>query len=102
VGKNIAIDISENHTETIGKNMTIGISKDLRETVEGKYTETVTQDYSLHAKTITMNADDKITIKTGSASIVMKSNGDITISGANINIKGSGNVVVKGNKIGNN
>jgi len=102
VGKNIAIDISDNHTETIGKNMTIGISKDLRETVEGKYTENVTQDYSLHAKTITMNADDKITIKTGSASIVMKSNGDITISGANINVKGSGNVVVKGSKITNN
>lgn len=102
VGKNISIDITESHTENIGKNMTIAVSKDLRETVEGKYTENVTQDYSLHAKTITMNADDKITIKTGSASIVMNSNGDITISGANINIKGSGNVVVKGSKITNN
>ncbi|HEY8941195.1 MAG TPA: type VI secretion system tip protein TssI/VgrG [Cellvibrio sp.] len=102
VGKNITIDISENHTETIGKNMTIGISKDLRETVEGKYTENVTKEYSLRAKTITMTADDQITLKTGSASIVMKSNGDITISGANINVKGSGNVVVKGSKITNN
>ncbi len=26
----------------------------------------------------------------------MKSNGDITLSGNNINIKGSGNVVIKG------
>lgn len=102
VGKNITIDISENHTETIGKNMTIGVSKDLRETVEGKYTENVTKEYALKAKTITMTADDQITLKTGSASIVMKSNGDITISGANINVKGSGNVVVKGSKITNN
>ncbi len=102
VGKNITIDIAENHTETVGKNMTIGISKDLRETVEGKYTENVTKEYSLKAQTITMTADDQITIKTGSASIVMKSNGDITISGANINVKGSGNVVVKGSKITNN
>src|SRR5690554_75351 len=102
VGKNINIDISENHTETIGKNMTIGISKDLRETVDGKYTETVTKEYALKAKTITMDADDQITLRTGSASIVMKSNGDITISGANINVKGSGNLVLKGSKITNN
>lgn len=102
VGKNITIDISDNHTETIGKNMTIGIQKDLRETVDGKYTETVTKEYALKAKTITMEADDQITFKTGSATIVMKKNGDITISGANINVKGSGNVVVKGSKITNN
>lgn len=102
VGKNISIDISENHTETIGKNMTIGVSKDLRETVEGKYTETVTKEYALKAKSITMQADDEITLKTGSASIVMKKNGDITISGKNINIKGSGNVVIKGSKISQN
>lgn len=102
VGKNISIDITEGHTETIGKNMTIGVGKDLRETVEGKYTETVTKEYALSAKTITMTADDQITLKTGSASIVMKSNGDITISGANINVKGSGNVVIKGSKITQN
>ena len=102
VGKNISIDIGENHTETVGKNMTISIQKDLRETVDGKYTETVTKEYALKAKTITMEADDQITLKTGSATIVMKKNGDITISGANINVKGSGNVVVKGSKITNN
>lgn len=102
VGKNISIDINDNHTETIGKNMTISVTKDLKETVEGKYTETVTKEYALKAKTITMTADDQITLKTGSASIVMKKNGDITISGKNINVKGSGNVVVKGSKITNN
>ena len=102
VGKNITIDIADNHTETIGKNMTIGISKDLRETVEGQYTENVTKEYSLKAKTITLTADDQITLKTGSASLVMKKNGDITISGNNINVKGSGNVVLKGSKVTNN
>ena len=102
VGKNISIDIAENHTESIGKNMTIGIAKDLRETVDGQYVENVTKDYSLKAKTITMTADDQITLKTGSASIVMKKNGDITISGKNINVKGSGNVVLKGSKVTNN
>jgi type VI secretion system secreted protein VgrG len=79
--------------------MTIHVDKDLKETVSGKYLEDVTKDYALHAKTITMDADDKIVIKTGAAQIVMKSNGDITMSGKTINIKGSGNVVIKGSKV---
>lgn len=102
VGKNIGIDIGENHTESIGKNMTITVDKDLQESVSGKYTEKVTKEYSLSAKTITLQADDQITLKTGSASIVMKKNGDITISGKNINVKGSGNVVLKGSKVTSN
>jgi len=93
------ITVGGNHQETVKSNMTIHVDKDLKESVSGAYTEHVTKDYSLHAKTITMDADDKITIKTGSAQIVMKSNGDITISGKTINIKGSSNVVIKGSKV---
>ncbi|MCP4324582.1 MAG: type VI secretion system tip protein VgrG [Alteromonadales bacterium] len=99
IGKNVDITIGENHTEAIGKNMTISVEKDLKETVNGQYTEAVTKEYGLKAKTITMQADEQITLKTGSAQIVMKSNGDITISGKNINVKGSGNVVLKGSKV---
>ncbi|WP_196137591.1 type VI secretion system Vgr family protein [Aliikangiella sp. G2MR2-5] len=102
VGKNIDISIGDNHTENVGKNMTISVGKDLQETVSGKYSEAVTKEYGLKAKSITMQADDKITLKTGSAQIVMKSNGDITISGKNINVKGSGNVVLKGSKVSAN
>ncbi len=102
VGKNRSIDVADNHNESIGKSMTISVSKDLTETVSGQYTEAVTKDYSLSAKTITMEADDRITLKTGSAQIVMKSNGDITISGKNIYVKGSGNVVLKGSKVTSN
>jgi len=99
IGKNKTITVGENHAEDVGKNMTIHIGADLKESVDGKYLENVTKEYNLHAKTITMNADDKITLQTGSAKIVMSSNGDITISGANINIKGSGNVIIKGSKV---
>ena len=79
--------------------MLINIDKDLTEVVQGVYTEEVTKDYSLKAKTITLEADTEITFKTGSAKITMKSNGDISISGKNINVKGSGNVVLKGSKV---
>jgi type VI secretion system secreted protein VgrG len=79
--------------------MSIIVEKDLQETVNGQYIEEVSKDYALKAKTVTMEADKQITLKTGSAQIVMKSNGDITISGKNINVKGSGNVVLKGSKV---
>lgn len=99
IKKNKTIDVGDDHKESIHKNMTITVDKDLKESVKGKYLEDVTKEYGLHAKSITMNADDEITIKTGAAKIVMKSNGDITMSGKTINIKGSGNVVIKGSKV---
>jgi type VI secretion system secreted protein VgrG len=102
VGKNVSIDIGENHTETVGKDMTVTVSGDLKESVSGKHVESVTKEYGLKAKSIILQADDQITLKTGSASIVMKKNGDITISGKNINVKGSGNVVLKGSKVTSN
>lgn len=99
IKNNKTIDVGNDHKENVNANMTIHVDKDLKESVTGKYLEDVTKDYSLHAKSITMDADDKITIQTGSAKIVMKSNGDITMSGKTINIKGSGNVVIKGSKV---
>jgi type VI secretion system secreted protein VgrG len=98
IGKNKTIDVGENHQESIGKNMTIIVAGDLKESVDGQYTENVTKEYGLTAKAITLTADTEIILKTGSAKIIMKSNGDITLSGANINVKGSGNVVIKGSK----
>lgn len=99
IGKNKTTDVAGDHVESIGKNMNISIEKDLTEKVNGSYTEKVTKDSVHSAKTITFKADKQITLQTGSAKIVMKSNGDITISGKNINVKGSGNVVLKGSKV---
>ncbi len=102
VDGNKTINIGKDHRENITGKMTLNIEKDLRESVKGKYLEDVIEGYNLHAKTITMDADEKIIIKTGSAQIVMNSNGDITISGKNITVKGSGNVVLKGSKVSAN
>jgi type VI secretion system secreted protein VgrG len=57
-----------------------------------------------------VDAGDEITIKTGSASIVMKKDGTITIKGKDITIQGSGkvnvkassDVVIKGSKVTQN
>ena len=56
----------------------------------------------LQAKKIQFVADDEIVVKTGSAEIIMKKNGDITIKGGKINVKGSGDVIIKGSKIKEN
>lgn len=103
VGNNKSISVSNNHSESIGKDKSLdvganhneSIGKDMSVTVGGNLSEDV-------SKKITINAGDQITIKTGSASITMKSNGDITIKGNNINLKGSGNVTIKGSKVSTN
>jgi len=57
-------------------------------------------DVSVQAgRTVTITAADSLILKVGAASIVMHRNGDITIAGKSINIKGSGDVVIKGRKI---
>jgi len=102
IAKNKTIDVGVNHKENIKKDMTIDVGGDLKESVKGKYLESVTKEYGLQAKSITMQADDEITLKTGSAKIVMKSNGDIIISGSKINVKASGNIAIKGSKVTTN
>jgi type VI secretion system secreted protein VgrG len=99
VGKDMVLQVGKNVSETIGDNQSIEIGKDLKETIGGEHQETVAKDYSLKAKRISIVADDEISIKTGSAEMVLKKNGDITISGNKISVKGSGDVVLKGSKI---
>ncbi|MBY4767619.1 type VI secretion system Vgr family protein [Burkholderia ambifaria] len=53
-------------------------------------------------KTYTITAGDRIELRTGKASIVLESNGNISISGGNIKISGSGSVKVDGNTINGN
>jgi type VI secretion system secreted protein VgrG len=53
-------------------------------------------------KKATINAADQLTIHVGSSKIIMKKNGDITITGKKVNVKGSGPVAIKGSKVGIN
>jgi len=93
---NVGLDSSEN----IGKNKSIDAGKDVSVSSGKKMTFTAGDDYSVSgAKKGVIDIKDQLTIKCGQASITMKKNGDITIAGKNINIKGSGNIVMKGKKI---
>lgn len=110
VKKNVSETIEGGQTEEIKKDKsesitgasTLAIGKDLTVTVDGDHSDSSKKGRTIKAKKISILADDEITIKTGSAIIQMKKNGDITIEGKKISIKGSGDVVVKGSKIGEN
>ncbi|MBT2298448.1 type VI secretion system Vgr family protein [Pseudomonas fluorescens] len=132
VGANENITIVSNRTEDVGGNETIGITGNRNETVKGNEgieingnqstqigqneardvaqsrTTNIKQNDSLDVgKHFSLNAGDSISLTTGAASITMKKDGTIVISGKNITIDGSGainikankNVVVKGQKI---
>ncbi|MBI9090012.1 MAG: type VI secretion system tip protein VgrG [Desulfobacterium sp.] len=60
----------------------VGISKMVA--VAGDFSETVGNTHKLKAKKIVIEADEEITFKTGAASIVLTSDGTITIKGTQI------------------
>jgi type VI secretion system secreted protein VgrG len=94
VGGDSAQDVAGDQTCQVGKDSSVSI--------EGKAVTKVTKEATLEAKKIMIQAQDEITLKTGSAQITMKKNGDITIKGKKITIKGSSDVVIKGSKIAEN
>ena len=49
-----------------------------------------------------VEAKDELVLKCGSASITLKSNGDITIKGNNVSGTASGQLKLKGSRIGDN
>lgn len=102
VGVNSSETVGGNKSVHVGGNQEVEVQKDATEKVNGKSTLTVKKEYGAKAKKIILEADDELSIKVGSATLVMKKNGDITINGKKITIKGDGDVVVKGSKIAEN
>ncbi len=111
IGQNKTIDVGNNHSEMIGKDKTLDVGDDHTESIGGNMSITVGNDLTENVgKKINIDAGDQIVLKTGSASITMKSNGDITIKGKNITVQGSGkidvkassSVVIKGSKVSTN
>jgi type VI secretion system secreted protein VgrG len=104
VGKDQSVDISGNHSLSVSKNETTSITgkrstdvgKDESLQVTGQRTTQIGKNDSLDvAKKLLISAGDEIVIRTGDASITMKKNGDITISGKNITLKGGGKINAK-------
>ena len=82
-------------TETAGKDMGLSAGANLNAAAKGNVAISAGKKGSL-------TAADELTLKCGSAVIVLKKNGDIVVNGKKISLKGSADVVVKGSKIGHN
>jgi type VI secretion system secreted protein VgrG len=102
IGGSKSVSTGANLIVTVGKSETLTITEDLTERVGGKHTEQISKEYAVNAKKIQLMAEDQIVLKTGNAEIVMKKNGDIEIKGNKLQIKGSGDVIVKGSQIKEN
>jgi type VI secretion system secreted protein VgrG len=100
VGASQSFTVGANQSTSVGRNQSTSVGRDQSTSVGQNRAVSVGKDDSLDVgKNLTITAGDQIVLKTGSATITMKKNGDITIQGKQINIKGSGDVIVKGQKI---
>src|SRR5574340_106811 len=87
-------------SENVAKNKSLDVGGSITENASKNIGMTAGDNVTISAgKKMVLDAGNQITIKTGSASITMKSNGDIRISGKDIQIKGSGTITMKAQKI---
>lgn len=116
IGAMQTITVGANQSTTVGRNRGIDVGSNLATQVGGGEKRTIgkgrattigADDTLSVGKNLAITAADSISITTGSASIVMKKDGTITIKGKDITIEGSGkinvkassDVVMKGSKI---
>jgi len=103
VSKNESVTIGENQDVSVAKNRQHTVGKDEKLSVGDNRRVSVGKNHTLNVgKKLQISAGDEIVLKTGSATIMMKKNGDITIKGKKINIKASGDIKMKGSKIAEN
>jgi len=119
IGANQSVNIGGGQTLAVGKKRSTSIAQDDSTAVSGTYALNVSKTGSISVdqdttikvgKKLLIDVADEITIKCGSASISMKKDGTILVSGKDVTIKGSGKITInassdvkiKGSSINNN
>jgi type VI secretion system secreted protein VgrG len=103
IGGGKTFSAGKDFSENVGGNHKVTVAKDSSEEILGKSELSVKKDYIVQSsKKICIQAGDEILIKTGSASILMKKNGDIEIQAKKFTVKASGEINLKGQKISEN
>jgi type VI secretion system secreted protein VgrG len=116
VGASQTTKVAGSQSSSIGSNQSIQVGNSVSTSVGadesrkiggGRATDVGKDDATKVAKNWLVDAGDSVTIKTGSASITMKKDGtihikgkDVTVEGSGkVNVKASGDIVMKGSKI---
>jgi type VI secretion system secreted protein VgrG len=100
VGSDKELQIGGTLSAAIGRDLRLTIANDGRLAFGKDLVLTVGNGITIEAqKTVTISAADELTLKCGQATIVLKKNGDISITGKEISVKASGDLVLKGQKI---
>jgi type VI secretion system secreted protein VgrG len=94
------LDVGGTLSETIGRDLGLTVGNDGRLAFGRNLVLDIGNTITMEAqKTVTISAADELTLECGQAAIILKKNGDISISGKEISIKASGDLVLKGQKI---
>lgn len=108
IGAAKSIIVGANSSENIRGNKAVDVKKSIHESAKKdvsvssgkKMSFTSGEDFTISGKKSgVIDIADQLIIKVGKASIAFKKNGDIAINGKKINLKGSGNITIKGSKI---
>ena len=102
VGKAQKIRIGGERTLAVTKDHVISVEGDQKEDVSGDYSIEVRKAWNGSAKTITLTGKDEVRIKAGKAELLLEKNGNVTIKGAKIQLKASGDIVMQGKKVKQN
>ncbi len=93
IGSNLTENVGSDQKTGIGSNLTETIGADHKNDVSGKRNTSIGSDDTLDVgSNLKITAGSQITLETGQSKIVMKSGGQIEISGMSIEIKGSTSV----------
>lgn len=92
IAKDDVLKVTGNYTATVGGSASTSVSGNVSHRATGSVNVNA-------ARSIVLEAGDQLMLKVGSASMLMQKNGEITITGSAISIKGSGDVVIKGSRI---
>jgi type VI secretion system secreted protein VgrG len=111
VGGSKSLTVGSDASTNAGGSLQLTAGKDYALSVGKKATLTIADDAVVQAgKNVTIQAGkkavievaDQLTLKCGKAEIVLKKNGDISIKGGKIDVKGSGKMTLKGSQIAQN
>lgn len=100
IGSDKQVQVSGTVSEAVGRDLRLTIGNDGRLTIGKNFILSAGNGITVEAqKTVSISAVDELALKCGQAAIILKKNGDISITGKEISIKGSGDVIIKGQKI---